>query len=63
MAAMALALGVRLAKPGGYVLHANGRSATAADTHRAIALAARAVVAVACLVAIVAILLAWARTL
>ena len=36
MAAMALGLGVRLCKPGGYVLHSEGRAATAQDTGRAI---------------------------
>ena len=36
MAAMALVLGVRLAKPGGYVLNAAGRSALAQDTARAL---------------------------
>jgi adenosylcobinamide-phosphate synthase len=35
MAAMALALGVRLAKPGVYVLHADARDAGPLDTHRA----------------------------
>ncbi|RZL93857.1 MAG: cobalamin biosynthesis protein, partial [Variovorax sp.] len=44
MAAMALLLGVRLAKPGIYTLNAAGREASAADTHRAIALASRVVV-------------------
>ncbi len=42
MAAMALALDVGLHKPGVYVLHAQGRAPQAADTARAIALAARA---------------------
>ncbi len=45
MAAMALVLGVRLAKPGGYVLHAAGREATAQDTHRALACASNVVLA------------------
>jgi adenosylcobinamide-phosphate synthase len=43
MAAMALVLGVRLAKPGGYVLHAAGREATALDTHLALACASNVV--------------------
>jgi adenosylcobinamide-phosphate synthase len=43
MGAMALMLDVRLAKPGVYTLHAQGREACAADTARAITLAARAV--------------------
>ncbi len=42
MAAMALGLGVRLGKPGGYVLHADGRSALAQDTTRAIRYASKA---------------------
>jgi adenosylcobinamide-phosphate synthase len=56
MAAMALALDVTLHKPGVYALHAHGRAAQAADTSRAIALAARAVWLGAALLA----LLAWA---
>lgn len=44
MAAMALLLGVRLSKPGVYVLHAAGRSAEAQDTYRAVRLASAAVV-------------------
>lgn len=44
MAAMALALDVRLAKPGVYVLHPAGRPAQAADTQRAVELAGRVVV-------------------
>jgi adenosylcobinamide-phosphate synthase len=47
MAAMALALDVRLAKPGVYVLHADGRSAQPADTSRAVQLAARVVMSLA----------------
>ena len=45
MAAMALALGVRLAKPGVYALNPDGRAAEAADTRRAIHLASKAVLA------------------
>jgi len=44
MAAMALALGIRLGKPGVYRLHAAGRAATAADTAVAAARAGRVVV-------------------
>ena len=44
MAAMALQLGVRLAKPGVYVLNAEGRGASADDTAKAVQLAARVVV-------------------
>jgi adenosylcobinamide-phosphate synthase len=43
MAAMALRLGVRLAKPGIYELNAQGRTASAADTAQAARWAARAV--------------------
>ncbi|MGE0331948.1 MAG: adenosylcobinamide-phosphate synthase CbiB [Ramlibacter sp.] len=45
MAAMALALDVRLGKPGVYVLYGAGRAPRAADTQRAKALAQRAVIA------------------
>ncbi|MBS0300575.1 MAG: cobalamin biosynthesis protein, partial [Proteobacteria bacterium] len=45
MGAMALALGVRLAKPGVYVLNAAGRAAQAQDTRRAVGLAAKVVAA------------------
>jgi adenosylcobinamide-phosphate synthase len=45
MAAMALRLGVRLAKPGVYTLNATGREAVAADTLRAVQLASRVVIA------------------
>lgn len=43
MAATALLLGVRLAKPGVYVLNAAGREPTAADTRRAVSSGARVV--------------------
>ena len=43
MAAMALRLGIRLGKPGVYVLNEGGRGAAAADTARAARLAARGV--------------------
>jgi len=46
MAAMALALDVRLAKPGGYVLHADGRAAQAADTACAVAHASKSLLAI-----------------
>jgi adenosylcobinamide-phosphate synthase len=52
MAAMALALGVRLGKPGAYVLHAPGRAPEAADTQRAVDVASKTVAAL--------YLLAWA---
>lgn len=49
MAAMALLLGVRLGKPGVYVLNAAGRAPANVDTARAAALAARTVLASAVL--------------
>jgi adenosylcobinamide-phosphate synthase len=49
MAAMALALGVSLAKPGVYTLHPAGRSPQPADTARALQLAGRVVGALALL--------------
>ncbi|APW37704.1 cobalamin biosynthesis protein CobD [Rhodoferax koreense] len=45
MAAMALALGVRLGKPGVYALNAGGRAPGSADTLRAVALCRRVVLA------------------
>jgi len=45
MGAMALALGVRLGKPGVYVLNAGGRAARAQDTRRAVDLASKAIAA------------------
>ncbi|WP_404299869.1 adenosylcobinamide-phosphate synthase CbiB [Alicycliphilus denitrificans] len=45
MGAMALALGVRLAKPGVYALNATGRAARAADTRRAVDLASKSIAA------------------
>ena len=58
MAAMALVLGVRLAKPGGYVLHAAGRAATAQDTHRALACASNVVLALVLIVLAASVLIA-----
>ena len=58
MAAMALALDVRLRKAGVYVLNQEGQSAAPADTHRAVALARRAISAL--LVCSCAMLLALA---
>jgi adenosylcobinamide-phosphate synthase len=52
MAAMALCLGVRLGKPDAYTLNAAGREPMAADTARAVQLAARVVIAWACCAAI-----------
>jgi adenosylcobinamide-phosphate synthase len=54
MAAMALALGVRLQKPGVYVLNASGRSPEPKDTVLALKKASKVVVA-ACLCAQAAI--------
>jgi len=45
MAAMALALGIRLGKPGVYTLNPDGQAATAADTQRAIVQASKALLA------------------
>ena len=45
MAAMALALDVRLGKPGGYVLNGEGRAATMQDTGRAIDYASKVLIA------------------
>ena len=45
MGAMALALGVRLSKPGVYVLNAAGRAALAADTRRAVDLSSKTIAA------------------
>ena len=43
MAALALALDVRLGKPGAYVLHAQGRAPDAQDMVRGLRMARRAV--------------------
>jgi adenosylcobinamide-phosphate synthase len=45
MAAMALLVGVRLAKPGVYTLNGEGRKAAAEDTRRTAVLGGRAVLA------------------
>ncbi|MDO9568777.1 MAG: adenosylcobinamide-phosphate synthase CbiB [Hydrogenophaga sp.] len=55
MAAMALALDVRLAKPGVYTLHPAGRSPQAADTAQALRLAGRVVGALALLAGVVGV--------
>jgi adenosylcobinamide-phosphate synthase len=49
MAAMALALGVRLRKPGAYTLNAAGRAPEATDTHLALDVASKVVLALAAL--------------
>ena len=62
MAAMALALDVRLRKPGVYALHGTARAPQAGDTARAIAYAGRAVLALAVLAALAIVLWAvWLR--
>ena len=58
MAAMALALGVSLAKPGVYTLHPAGRSPQPADTARALQLAGRVVGALALLAGVVILFVA-----
>ncbi|VTU30439.1 cobalamin biosynthesis protein [Variovorax sp. PBL-H6] len=59
MAAMALLLEVRLAKPGVYVLNAAGREPTAADTREAARLGARVVRMTAALAAIALLIPGW----
>lgn len=59
MAAMALALDVRLAKPGIYSLHPKGRSPTLADTEQALRLGARVVGALAVSACFTALFIAW----
>ena len=63
MAAMALALDVRLAKPGVYTLHGEGRRAEPPDTQRAVRLGSRVVWALVPLLAALqclgAMALAW----
>ncbi|MES2947536.1 MAG: adenosylcobinamide-phosphate synthase CbiB [Pseudomonadota bacterium] len=61
MAAMALALGVRLGKPGGYLLNGAGCAAHAADTHRALCLARNSVLALV-FIAFIAIVLIVIQT-
>jgi adenosylcobinamide-phosphate synthase len=60
MAAMALALGVQLRKPGVYTLHDSGRPPLAGDTARAAVLGARAVLLLAGLLGAVLLGLAYA---
>jgi adenosylcobinamide-phosphate synthase len=62
MAAMALLLGVRLAKPGVYALNAEARRAAAEDTQHTAVLAGRAVLAAAvCASLAIAGIAAWVR--
>ena len=58
MAAMALVLGVRLAKPGVYTLHGKGRSAGPLDTRRAARVGTRVVLALVPVVAAIQLLVA-----
>jgi adenosylcobinamide-phosphate synthase len=58
MAMMALALDVRLSKPGAYILHAAGRSASAADLQRGLRVAAHAAW-LAVVLAVVMLLGSW----
>lgn len=60
MAAMALVLDVRLAKPGVYTLHSKGRRAGPLDTRRAARAGTRAVLAVVPVVAAIQLLVALA---
>jgi adenosylcobinamide-phosphate synthase len=57
MGMMALALDVRLSKPGHYILNPHGRSATGDDLERGLAIASRAAWGVAA--AAVLLRLAW----
>ncbi|MFN3438019.1 MAG: adenosylcobinamide-phosphate synthase CbiB [Acidovorax sp.] len=65
MAAMALALGVRLAKPGVYTLHSNGRRAGPLDTRRAARLGTQVVLAMVPMVVAIQLLVlvafAWVK--
>lgn len=62
MAAMALALGVHLSKPGVYQLNPNGRSPQSADTAHALRLAGRVVGLLAALAGLTALAFAAAQT-
>ena len=66
MSAMALALNVRLAKPGVYTLHSKGRRAGPLDTRRAARLGTQVVLAMVPVVAglqlLVLVVFAWAHT-
>ena len=62
MGAMALALGVRLSKPGVYVLNAPGRAPQAADTQRAVHLASKTLLALVVLAVTALLLIAIVHT-
>ena len=59
MAAMALVLGVRLHKPGVYVLNAAGRAAQSQDTQQAVLTASKALIILLCLVLATFFMSAW----
>ena len=59
MAAMALALNVRLAKPGVYTLHPTGRSPTLSDTAQALRFSARVVGGLAAFAFVAALFTGW----
>jgi adenosylcobinamide-phosphate synthase len=59
MAAMALALGVALRKPGVYVLNPQGRAAASADTRAAQVFAAKALGVFVGLGSVVMLLVMW----
>jgi adenosylcobinamide-phosphate synthase len=59
MGAMALALGVRLAKPGAYLLNAHGRRAEGSDTDQALRHATRTVHRVASLPVLALVFASW----
>jgi adenosylcobinamide-phosphate synthase len=59
MAAMALALNVRLAKPGVYTLHPTGRSPTLADTAQALHLAGRVIGSLAACACFLTLFIGW----
>ncbi|MBC5767703.1 adenosylcobinamide-phosphate synthase CbiB [Ramlibacter albus] len=61
MAAMALALGVRLRKPGVYALNASGRAPGSDDTVRAVALGSRSIVIMAAWAVLMLLALQWGR--
>jgi adenosylcobinamide-phosphate synthase len=61
MAAMALALDVRLGKPGGYMLHIDGRAAVLQDTGRAICYASKALLALVYIALAALVLIAIVR--
>lgn len=62
MAAMALALGVSLHKPGVYVLHAAGRAPQAQDTPRAVTYASKVLMTLVLIVLVIITLVALGRS-